>query len=301
MAMGRRRREEQGTFWVAAADLPQSGGHPFYEQLNNILDQEGFDAFAEERRRWFHADKMGRPSPRPAVYFRMLLIGYFEGIDATTLEANAALRSIVRRDTNEGYQEFLTRLAKESGIETPTRADLTGALEALPTLTGDAPDSERQPLAATGTNNARAELASGSLPQNVSTQFPQQLGDEPRRNPSTRCNDGDTDGERADKRKSVPNVALGEDVQRGASESETRPRGFEPPTYGLGNRCRSRVTAEPARTCDSASSCTPSGTPEIPGGDPELALIVSSWSRLPEPIRAGIVAMVKAASPTTKE
>lgn len=82
MAMGRRTREEQGTFWVPTGDLPQSGGHPFYEQLNKILDQERFDAFAEERCRSFYAEKMGRPSLPPAVYFRMLLIGYFEGIDS---------------------------------------------------------------------------------------------------------------------------------------------------------------------------------------------------------------------------
>jgi len=53
-----------------------------------------------------------------------LIDGKTVGIDSTTLEANAAMRSIVRRDTGEGYQEFLTRLAKESGIETPTREDL---------------------------------------------------------------------------------------------------------------------------------------------------------------------------------
>jgi transposase len=194
MAMGRRRREEQGVLWIAAWDLPQSGGHPFYLQVNKILDAEGFDPFVEEHGRVFYADKLGRPSLPPAMYFRMLLIGYFEGIDsergiawrvadslglrrflgygltaetadhstisrtrrliavethqeiftwvlqvlakhqlldgktvgvdATTLEANAALRSIVRRDTKESYQEFLTRLAKASGIETPTREDL---------------------------------------------------------------------------------------------------------------------------------------------------------------------------------
>ena len=55
---------------------------------------------------------------------RKLLEGKTLGIDATTLEANAALRSIVRRDTRESYQEFLTRLAQASGIETPTREDL---------------------------------------------------------------------------------------------------------------------------------------------------------------------------------
>jgi transposase len=194
MAMGRRKREEQGALWIAAGELPQSGGHPFYQQVNKILEAEGFDRFVEERCRPFYADKTGRPSLPPAVYFRMLLIGYFEGIDsergiawrvsdslalrrflgyalteetadhstisrnrrlidvethqevfnwvlqvlakrkllegktlgidATTLEANAALRSIVRRDTKESYAEFLTRLAKASGIETPTREDL---------------------------------------------------------------------------------------------------------------------------------------------------------------------------------
>src|SRR5437870_7926919 len=53
-----------------------------------------------------------------------LVKGKTIGVDATTLEANAALRSIVRRDTGESYQEFLTKLAQASGIETPTRADL---------------------------------------------------------------------------------------------------------------------------------------------------------------------------------
>jgi len=194
MAMGKRKREEQGALWIAANELPQSGGHPFYVQVNRILDAAGFDRFVEKRCRGFYADKMGRPSLPPTVYFRLLLIGYFEGIDsergiawrlsdslalrrfvgyaltdepadhstlsrtrrlidvethqeifvwvlqvlarhklldgkttgvdATTLEANAALRSIVRRDTKESYQEFLMRLAKASGIETPTREDL---------------------------------------------------------------------------------------------------------------------------------------------------------------------------------
>src|SRR3972149_1183068 len=194
MAMGRRRREEQGVFWIAASELPQSGGHPFYQQVNKILEAEGFDGFVEKQCRAFYAEQMGRPSLPPAVYFRMWMIGYFEGfdsergiawrvadslalrrflgygltdptadhstisrnrrlidgethqevfnwvlqvlakgkllegqtlgIDATTLEANAALRSIVRRDTKESYAEFLTQLAKARGIETPTREDL---------------------------------------------------------------------------------------------------------------------------------------------------------------------------------
>jgi transposase len=194
MAMGKRKRQAQGSLWIAATELPQSGGHPFYQRVNQILDAAGFDEFVEARSRQFYADKMGRPSLPPAVYFRLLLIGYFEGIDsergiawrvadslalrcflgftltdqtpdhstisrnrrlmdlethqevfnwilqllaknklldgktlgidATTLEANAALRSIVRRDTQEGYQDFLIRLAQESGIETPTREEL---------------------------------------------------------------------------------------------------------------------------------------------------------------------------------
>ncbi len=194
MAMGQRKQERQETFWVPASELPQTPGHPFYERLNKILAGQGFDRFVEERCRKFYADKLGRPSLPPAIYFRMLLVGYFEGIDsergiawrvadsmalrrflgygltdqptdhstlsrnrrlidletheevfvwvlqvlarekllggqtlgidATTLEANAALRSIVRRDTGESYQEFLTQLAKASGIKTPTREDL---------------------------------------------------------------------------------------------------------------------------------------------------------------------------------
>jgi len=194
MAMGRRNREEQGALWIAAHDLPQSGGHPFYVQVNKILEAAGFDGYVEDRCRGFYADKLGRPSLPPTMYFRLLLVGYFEGIDsergiawrlsdslalrrflgyaltdetadhstlsrtrrlidvethqeifvwvlqvlaqhklldgktagvdATTLEANAALRSIVRRDTKESYQEFLTRLAQASGVETPTREDL---------------------------------------------------------------------------------------------------------------------------------------------------------------------------------
>jgi transposase len=195
MAMGTRKQQErQEEFWITTAELPRSAGHPFYERWNELLEEAGFDAFVEERCRRFYAAKMGRPSLAPGVYFRLLLIGYFEGldgergiawraadslglrsflrigldeappdhstisrtrrlidvethrevftwvlgviaekgllkgktlgIDATTLEANAALRSIVRRDSGESYAEFLTKLAKESGIETPTREDL---------------------------------------------------------------------------------------------------------------------------------------------------------------------------------
>jgi transposase len=195
MAMGKRKRgSRQSTIWIATSDLPTTAGHPFYERLNRILNKAGFDAYVEKLCAPFYAEKMGRPSLVPGRYFRLLLVGYFEGldseraiawraadsfalrrfldlelteappdhstisrtrrlidvethrevftwilkqlaeaklvegktigIDATTLEANAALRSIVRRDTGESYQEFLTQLAQASGIETPTREDL---------------------------------------------------------------------------------------------------------------------------------------------------------------------------------
>src|SRR5919106_523947 len=194
MAMGKRKRHaKQASMWVATHELPRSAAHPFYARLNQILDQHDFDGFVEGLCQRFYADE-GRPGLPPGRYFRLLLIGYFEGldaeraiawraagsfelrefvglvlpeappdhstisrtrrlidietheavftwilhrladadlvkgqtigIDATTLEANAALRSIVRRDTGESYQEFLTKLAQASGIETPTRADL---------------------------------------------------------------------------------------------------------------------------------------------------------------------------------
>ena len=188
------RETDQPPLWIAASDLPASPAHPFYARLNAVLDTHGFDRFVEDQCRRFYAPVMGRPGLPPGQYFRLLLVGYFEGIDAergmawraadslavrsfvrlalnepapdhstisrtrrlidvethravftwvqqrlveagllkgktvaidaTTLEANAAMRSIVRRDTGATYQEFLTQLAKASGIETPTREDL---------------------------------------------------------------------------------------------------------------------------------------------------------------------------------
>jgi len=193
--MGKRRRHaRQATMWVATADLPMGAGHPFYARLNRVLDEAGFDAFVEGQCAPFYAATVGRPSLAPGRYFRLLLLGYFEGldseraiawraaeslsirafldfalhavtpdhstlsrtrrlidlethqavfpwvlhrladahlvqghtvgIDATTLEANAAMRSIVRRDTGESYDALLTRLAEASGLATPTRAEL---------------------------------------------------------------------------------------------------------------------------------------------------------------------------------
>jgi transposase len=193
MAMGKRKRRQEG-MWVTAMDLPKSPGHPFYQRLNRVLDEAGFDRFAEKRCEGFYAGRVGRPSLPPGRYFRLMLVGYFEGLDSergmawraadslgvrsflglgldergpdhstisrtrrlidvethqevfgwvlerlaeaglvkgktvvvdgTTLEANAAMRSIVRRDTGEAYEQYLTRLAKAAGIRTPTRAAL---------------------------------------------------------------------------------------------------------------------------------------------------------------------------------
>ena len=193
--MGKRPSARQASpMWVNREDLPKSGGHPFFVRLNRILTESGFDAFVERLCSSFYADRLGRPSLRPGRYFRLLFIGYFEGlssergiawrvadsmslrsfldlevteaapdhstvsrtrrridvethravftwvlervaeaglvrgktvgVDATTLEANAAMRSIERRDTGESYEAFVRRLAEASGIATPTRAEL---------------------------------------------------------------------------------------------------------------------------------------------------------------------------------
>ena len=186
MAMGKR-REKQRPLWLETDSLVRPPGHPFYEELRKLLRDEGFDGFVEEACRRFYTEPKGRPSLVPGIYFRMLLIGFFEdinseralawrvadsitlreflgyelteappchstlsrtrrlfdvetheavfdwvlallarkglvrgktlGIDGTTLEANAAMRNIQRRDSGESYPEFLARLAEEEGVE----------------------------------------------------------------------------------------------------------------------------------------------------------------------------------------
>jgi IS5 family transposase len=188
MAMGKRRRETQESLFIAADRLPKAAGHPFYERLNQLLAEAGFDGWIEERcRRYYAADgSAGRPSIPPGLYFRMLLVGYFEGIDSqrgiawrcadslglrrflglsleaaspdhstltntrkrlpaevfeevfqfvlsiaalkgllacktvgvdsTTLEANAAMKSIVRKDTGEDWRAYVVRLMREEGL-----------------------------------------------------------------------------------------------------------------------------------------------------------------------------------------
>ena len=193
MAMGRE-SEVQGDLMVTWKEMPRSPGHVFYDRLQQLLADAGFDAFVEETCKPYYAPKMGAPSLPPGRYFRMHMIGYFEGLDSergivwrcsdsrslgdfirlgkrdkvpdhswlsktrsrlphevhekvfafvlklvaehglvkgerlgvdgSTMEANAALRTIVRRDNGESYREMLTRMAKESGVGTPTIDDL---------------------------------------------------------------------------------------------------------------------------------------------------------------------------------
>src|SRR5262245_64216281 len=81
MALGKRQPKQQD-LWIAAPALPTAPGHPFYQKLNAFLDEAGFDPFVEDRCRPYYVDGVGRPSIPPGVYFRMLFIGYFEGLDS---------------------------------------------------------------------------------------------------------------------------------------------------------------------------------------------------------------------------
>src|SRR6195256_501107 len=107
MGMGRKakqRRQEQ--LWIAHTELPRTVAHPFYEQLNRVLEARGFDEFVEQQCSPFYAEKMGRPSLAPGRYFRLLLIGYFEGIDsergiAWRASDSLAVRSFLRLPVDE--------------------------------------------------------------------------------------------------------------------------------------------------------------------------------------------------------
>jgi transposase len=193
MALGKRQDEKQQELFVATTHMPKSPGHPFYKRLNELLREGGFDAWVEKLCEPYYAEG-GRPGIPPGIYFRMLLVGYFEGIDSqrgiawrcadsrslqeflglsptepspehssltrvrkrlplelhqevfafvvklakekglvkgktlavysTTLEANAAMKAIVRRDTGENWKEFVRGLAEEAGLEDPSDDDL---------------------------------------------------------------------------------------------------------------------------------------------------------------------------------
>ena len=194
MAMGtRKKRERQEPLWYRS-ELPEAPGHPFYSRLNEVLDKAGFDKYCEDACAGFYHAKLGRPSLAPGTYFRVMTVGFFEGldsergiawrladsltlrqflsvgldentpdhvtisrtrrlidedthqrvfrwvleqlaqnglikgktigVDSTTLEANAAMKSIVRRDTGENYNEYLKRLAEAEGLEATDAAAL---------------------------------------------------------------------------------------------------------------------------------------------------------------------------------
>jgi transposase len=196
MAMGtRKKRERQEALWYGG-ELPSAPGHPFYSRLNELLDQTGFDRYCEECCAGFYHQNLGRPSLPPGLYFRIMMIGFFEGldsergmawrladsltlrqflsigldeqtpdhvtisrtrrlidgethqrvfswvlerlaqgglirgktigVDSTTLEANAAMKSIVRRDTGESYTAYLQRLAVAEGVDATDAAALRG-------------------------------------------------------------------------------------------------------------------------------------------------------------------------------
>jgi transposase len=193
--MGRKKdREKQQDLWVAASEIVTTPGHVFYERLNTVLNAEKFDQRVESVCRKYYKSSSGRPSLTPGTYFRMLLLGYFEGIDsergiawraadsfsfrkflgydlseqtpdhstvsrtrrlysvethgavmkwvlkilrkhgladaqsvcidATTLQANASMKSLVRRDTGRTYDDYLQHLAQSEGIEQPTKEQL---------------------------------------------------------------------------------------------------------------------------------------------------------------------------------
>ena len=107
------RQSEQASLWVATAELPKSPGHPFYTRLNALLDAADFDRFVEGRCARFYAPVMGRPSLAPGRYFRLLLVGYFEGIDsergiAWRASDSLAVRSFLRLPVDEPTPDHST-------------------------------------------------------------------------------------------------------------------------------------------------------------------------------------------------
>src|ERR1039457_6734610 len=98
MAMGtRRRRQRQERLWISHNDLAKGPGHPFYQRVNELLEEEKFDAFAEKECAKFYAANNGRPSLVPGIYFRLLLVGYFEGVDSERGIAWRAADSLPQR------------------------------------------------------------------------------------------------------------------------------------------------------------------------------------------------------------
>jgi len=97
--MGKRTRDRQLTMWVPTTDLPTAASHPFYQRLNQLLREHGFDDFVEAQCAGFYAETIGRPGLPPGIYLRLRLIGYFEGIDAERGIAWRAADSLALRDS----------------------------------------------------------------------------------------------------------------------------------------------------------------------------------------------------------
>jgi transposase len=96
--MGKRKRDRQPAMWVTTTELPTAASHPFYRRLNQLLGDHGFDDFVEDQCAAFYDETMGRPSLPPGIYSRLLLIGYFEGIDSKRGIAWRAADSLALRD-----------------------------------------------------------------------------------------------------------------------------------------------------------------------------------------------------------
>jgi transposase len=119
MSLGKRGPDEkQEPIWIEAARLATPAGHPFYERLNRLLSKRGFDAFVEAACESFYA-KTGRPGLAPGVYFRALLIGYFEGIDSERGIAWRAADSLALRSflgLSRASQHQITRPFHERAV-----------------------------------------------------------------------------------------------------------------------------------------------------------------------------------------
>src|SRR5205807_9458662 len=120
MVLGRRKQERQ-EMWVATTDLPKSPGHPFYRRLNELLAEAGFDRWIEERCQSYYAGE-GRPSIPPGTYFRMILVGYFEGIGSQRGIAWRCSDSLSLRDF----------LGVETGKQSPDHSSLSVIRDRLP-------------------------------------------------------------------------------------------------------------------------------------------------------------------------
>ena len=121
MALGRQWRERQEEFWVPRGELPKSAGHPFYCKLNELLRQADFDEFVEDLCEPYYADN-GRPSIPPGRYYRMLFVGYFEGI--------ASQRGIAWRCSDSlSLRDFLGLALDESS---PDHSSMTRIRQRLP-------------------------------------------------------------------------------------------------------------------------------------------------------------------------